>query len=62
MKGILNSSYCLKEYHISILVYVSNRNIGQIHNIGFIYCTNITTKDCKGPQTNMPKNVGSINT
>ena len=22
----------------------------------------LTTKDCKGPQTNMPKNVGSINT
>ena len=22
----------------------------------------LTTKDCKGPQTNMPKNVGSIKT
>ena len=44
MKGIFNSSYCLKEYHISILVYVSNRNIGQIHDIGFIYCTNINHK------------------
>ena len=44
MKGIFNSSYCLKEYHISILVYVSNRNIGQIHDVGFIYCTNINHK------------------
>ena len=24
--------------------------------------TNINTKDCKGPQMNMPKNVGSIKT
>ena len=22
----------------------------------------LTTKDCKGPQTNMPKNIGSIKT
>ena len=27
-----------------------------------ILSTNITTKDSKGPQTNMPKNVGSIKT
>ena len=27
----------------------------------FLRVQTLTTRDCKGPQTNMPKNVGSIN-
>ena len=43
----------------------ANQSINQsfINSAGHKLAVQIlTTKDCKGPQTNMPKNVGSIKT
>ena len=35
---------------------------GPVVKSAFAFLRILNTKDCKGPQTNMPENVGSINT
>ena len=51
-----------QDYLFTISLIPGNFPVERPENVFSIKVQTLTTRDCKGPQTNMPKNIGSIKT